>query len=68
MCTQPSPKMMICRDCGYEFTLRTHPEDEIPLHFCERCGGQHIDKLDMIGFMHYKPVQFLKDLLHTKIF
>jgi len=68
MYTLPSPKTIICRDCTHLMTIRTHDEDEIPFHFCERCGGQSYDIADVEGFMRHKPVQFLKNLLHTKIF
>ena len=68
MCTQPAPKTLVCRDCGYELTLQTHSDDEIPFHFCERCGGQNYDSYGVDGYIRQKAVKYLKDLLHTKIF
>ena len=68
MCAQASSKTLVCRDCGYELTIRSHGEDEVSSHFCERCGGQHIDIECNSEHIRQKSVQFLKDLLHIKIF
>ncbi len=68
MCTQPSPKTIVCQDCGYEMTIHIHDADEIPFHFCEQCGGQNFDIERVDGLIWHHPVQFLKNLLHTKIF
>lgn len=68
MCALPSPKIMICRDCGYEFTVQPHRTDEKPFLCCERCGSQNIDISDVTEFVRYKPLRIIKDLLHFKIF
>lgn len=68
MCNQPSPKMIICQDCGYELTTLPKSDENIQLHFCERCGGQNIDIINFNNLIRHNPVQFIKDLLHTKIF
>lgn len=68
MCSQPSPKTVICRDCGYELTILSLRDEEIPFHFCERCGGQSFDIIKVEEYIRHHPVQFIKDLLHTKIF
>lgn len=68
MRTQPSPKTIVCRDCGYELTIHTHGKDEILVHFCEQCGSQNIDIKDNNRFTGQHPVQFIKNLLQTKIF
>lgn len=64
----PSPKTIICRDCGFEHTMHMDSKNEIPFHFCERCGSEHIDIEDNSELMRHHPMQFIKELLHTKIF
>lgn len=68
MRTKPSPKTIVCRDCGYEQTIRMFSKNEDPHHFCERCGSQSIEITETSAFMRHHPVQYIKELLHTKIF
>jgi len=68
MCTQPSPKTIACRDCGYKITISALRDDEVRFLFCERCGCQSYDIVDFNKSTRRHTVQFLKELLHTKIF
>lgn len=68
MCNQPSPKMLICRDCGYKLSIRPKIDENTPILFCERCGCHNIDIINFNNLKRNNLVQFIKNLLHTKIF
>lgn len=67
MSTSLTTKTITCKVCCFSTIVITSDHGE-PLPNCERCGAQRWDINATEKIDGLKPIPYIKNLLHTKIF